>query len=147
MPNYLKIPDGALGSQLQAILNTCFLPGNTQLRIRLYASLIVPSNTDTLSTYSPFEATFPGYAYQPYSSSSWTTPVVAASVATSALPLTTFLCSSTPGTPQTIYGYFVGTFDSSETLAFAQLFDTPLTITVVGNYVQFTPQFQYNSRY
>jgi hypothetical protein len=149
--NYLKIPDVALGAMLQAMVQFNFFynggsfPANW--RVRLFNSAIVPSAGDTLGTYTPSEATFSGYAPISYSNGNWSAPVVAASIATIAGPLTTFTCTVAPMTPETIYGYFIDAVTPGDVLLWAQLFDTPLLIAAVGNYVQFTPQFQFSSRY
>lgn len=102
-----------------------------QATIHLFVANVVYARTNTLSTYSPDEATYIGYAAQTLSGWSdggidsnnydtWTGPTV------------TFQATSSSGLPQTIYGYYVVASDAA-TLLWVCYFAPTITLSSSGD--------------
>lgn len=82
------------------------------------------------------EATFTGYAGKAISSVAFPTPTINGSdQAESDGPTMTWTCTSTPGSPETIYGLYVTFTDqfSNPKLLFAANFAAPEVITTSGD--------------
>lgn len=110
-------------------------------RFRLFTNLVVPSRTNVLADFT--EATFPGYAQITNLVFDAATDEAGpkARVTRAALIWT----RNVTGAPQTIRGYYV--VGTANILAWAEAFDTPVTVTVNGDIVQLTPSLDFTSQY
>ena len=120
---------------LNDLANAWNLSGFQQ--IGLFNSPITPSTTDTLATYTAHEATFTGYTRQTLNSWGSAAPD-GSGRGVIVHPNITFTCSIAPVSTETIYGYFVT--DGTD-LYWAQVADTPIDITLVGDSVIVTPRY------
>ena len=124
-----------------------FIAGRlSNARIRLFTSNITPARGDTVSTYSSFEATFPGYAA--ITGATWGTPIMSGQLATSTSNLLIWTRSSS-GSTETQYGIWANdnSSPSSGDLLFALAFGTPINITSAGDQVIRTLAMIYKSLY
>lgn len=149
MANHLVVPDGALSSMLTPVVNAYFwygANGTWTWQLHLYNSNITPSHSDTNSTYSSSEATFPGYSAITVNLSDWSSVTTVGSVAKTTTSQYTFTCTGSAS--ETIYGYWLEIYNGiTHNLQWAQLFDVPISITTTGDVVQFSLEYDMSSKY
>jgi hypothetical protein len=119
--------DQATLEDLRSIWNA-----SSYLAIGLFTSNYTPVDTDVLSDYTSMEATFAGYAPIPLTTWSAAVPDGFGRYVLVHSP-TTWVCTVTPGSPETCYGYFV--FDSNGKLRWAENPGSPQVISVSGDFV------------
>jgi hypothetical protein len=127
------VPDVGLTPLLEQLLQLASIASYTY---HLYTNNYTPIHGSVIGDFT--EATsgaFPGYAAQ--AATPWGTPTVASSVATSTAPMLTWTASSMPGSPVTIYGYYVD--DGAGNLLWAELFQSPVVVTNSGDSVNLIP--------
>lgn len=130
----LNVPDVGENIILEMITNKT---AAQNLVLRLFKNNITPSDTDTTATYT--EATFPGYSAITLTGASWNA-ASAGTIAYSAQQ--TFTCSGTA--TDDIYGYYVNQ-TTSTILAWSERdASAPFAIRNSGDAVKITPTISAN---
>jgi hypothetical protein len=122
---------------LITLLDNFLLGFTTTARIRLFANNVTVDASTVIGDLT--EATFPGYAYILTTAVGFPTPTINGSdQAETDGPTMTWTCTSTPGSPETVYGLYVTSTDSfsNPKLIFAVNFAVPQTITTTGDAVE-----------
>lgn len=133
----LQVPqEGELGllDFLKSFFNLSINP-----QLALYNSNLAYSSAAVLADYDAIECTFPGYAR--VTLNSWGTVAVpdGSGRAYVVETLRTFIASSPPGSPETIYGYYVRD-DSNGRLLWVQAAAVPRVITLTGDNYSVIPK-------
>lgn len=129
----LVVPNVAENTLLDAI-RTELLQGGT---LHLFASNHTPVAADVLATYTAIESAFGGYAA--ITCNSWGAVAQNASAEAETDETVRTFTATGAGLPETAYGaYYV---DSNGALAYAELFQTPVVLSVAGHTVNFQPRF------
>ncbi len=120
----------------KAVISVIAVTGT--LKIRLFNNLFTPALTNVKADFS--EATFGGYA--PKVADVTALGTLAWDVSNNAygqIAAQTFTCSSTPGSPETIYGWYMTLEDSGGTdrVVCSHKFTTPAVIATAGDQVKF----------
>lgn len=112
-------------------------------KLKLFQNNVTPSQTDTTATYTV--ATFTGYTTITLTTSSWNAGVAGTGTGTALANKASIdyaqqtFTMGTPGTTNTIYGYYIT--DSAETtLLGAEVFTSPKSMNVSGDAIKITPK-------
>jgi len=129
----LNVPDVGENKALEHMVNKT-APEN--LTLRLFQNNITPSDTDTTATYT--ESTFPGYAGITLTGATWG----AASAGSIAYAQQTFTCSGAAS--QSVYGYYINQVTSTVLMWSERDASAPFAIAVSGDAVRVTPTITAN---
>lgn len=112
------------------------IPATPSLKLRLFVNNHTPTYADLESDYTQCSAA--GYGPQALTGSNWTGGV-SAGLADYTYPTVTF--TFTAGGGQTVYGHYV-TDETDNTVAWAELWDTPFAIPSGGGSVSVTLEWK-----
>jgi len=121
---------------LICLLNDLLNGSSYGLKIKLFINNITPDANTVLGDLT--EASFAGYSFISIPSVAYPAPTINGSgQAESDSGTLNWTCTSSPGSPQTVYGLYVIMEDTSalKKLLFAAAFDTPVVITTSGDEV------------
>ncbi len=135
----LKVPYGATVTALENFATNCLSGGH----LRAYVANHAPANADVLATYTAIEAAFGGYAS--ILCNAWGAAYLnAANVAETDETVRVWTASGS-GLPITVYGVFY--VDSGGNFLYAELFQTPVTLSAAGQTVAYQPVFTGQSEF
>lgn len=135
----LVLSDVGADEILKTYFNNTRPTGGNDLTLRLFATDVTPSDTDTDSTYT--EADGGGYAAITLTNGSWTIDP-ANDPSDAVYSEQTFTFTGPLTTNATVYGYYIT--DADGTLIYAEAV-TPFEPLASGDNIKITPQFQLSS--
>ena len=122
------IVEEGLNSMLRSLLRSSALGGS----IGLYVNDLDPGD-DTIFTELT-EATFPGYAQILCTAITWPDPTInITGESESDGPTITWTCTSTPGSPETVYGIFCTVLDEASVVSLFLCYKFPDPIDIAGS--------------
>ncbi|MDQ5980468.1 MAG: hypothetical protein QG602_3445 [Verrucomicrobiota bacterium] len=113
------------------------------LKLKLFQNNVTPGHADTTATFTV--ATFTGYTTVTLTTSSWNAGVAGTGTGTALANKASIdyaqqtFTMGTPGTTNTIYGYYI-TDNAETTLLGAEKFSTAKSMAVSGDAIKITPK-------